>query len=200
MKRDVRVQVVAGVSLAALLVGMLVYLLPERTRHLKTPAAATVVTAEATTQATYVGEVHERFQQAAAMLHAGQYLYALEALERVLELSPHLPEAHVNVGFALLGLQHPERAAEHFIRATDLRAGQVNAYYGLAVALEELGDIKGALGAMRTFVHLSRNDDPHVLRAKAAIWEWTQQPEASSVMVSTPESDRADDVHVGKGS
>jgi len=198
MKRDARPQILIGVSIAALLLGTLVYLLPERAREFAEPADVPVTAAESTVQAAYAGEVHERFQQAAAMLHVGQYLYALEALERVLELSPRLPEAHVNAGFALLGLQRAERAVEHFMRAIDLRPDQVNAYYGLAVALEERGDIDGALGAMRTFVHLSRYDDPHMVRAKAAIWEWTQQRQAASVTVSAPGGGRAG-VDVGEG-
>lgn len=41
-----------------------------------------------------------------------------------------------------------------------------------AVELEAQGDIGGALGAMRTFVHLSPPDDPYVRKARAALWEW----------------------------
>jgi hypothetical protein len=36
--------------------------------------------------------------------------HAITALHRVLELAPQLPEAHVNMGFALLGLQQAEPA------------------------------------------------------------------------------------------
>ena len=121
----------------------------------------------------YPGELHERFQQAAVMLHAGQPAFALEALERVLDLAPQLPEGHANAGFALLALGRPQRAMDEFARAIDLRAGQANAYYGMAMAYEQLGDIASALGAMRTFVHLASEEDRHRQRALAAIWEWT---------------------------
>jgi hypothetical protein len=53
-----------------------------------------------------------------------------------------------------------------------LRPEQANAYYGLAVALEALGDRPGALGAMRSFVHLAKEGDPWVPKARAALWEW----------------------------
>ena len=53
-----------------------------------------------------------------------------------------------------------------------MRPEQANAYWGLAVALEKLGDLHVALGAMRTYIHLSPADDPYVRRARSALWEW----------------------------
>lgn len=117
-------------------------------------------------------EISERFRQAVMMLHAGQYDFAVTALHRVLELSPKMPEAHVNMGFALLGQGHPEVAREFFLGAIDLRPRQVNAYWGLAVSLEALCDLKGATGAMRTYLHLADADDRFLGKARAAIWEW----------------------------
>ncbi|HEY6863322.1 MAG TPA: tetratricopeptide repeat protein [Burkholderiales bacterium] len=117
-------------------------------------------------------EVKARFDQGVVMLHAKQYDHALTAFHRVLELEPAIPEAHVNTGYALLGLKRYDAARDFFESATELRPGQANAYWGLAVALEALGDKPGAIGAMRTFVHLSKPDDPYVRRAQAALWEW----------------------------
>jgi tetratricopeptide (TPR) repeat protein len=117
-------------------------------------------------------EVRVRFEQAVVMLHARQYEHAATALHRVIELDPELPEAHVNMGYALLGLERHKAAADFFAEATERRPGQANAYYGLAVALEAQGDLPAALGAMRTFVHLSPADDPFVRKARAALWEW----------------------------
>jgi hypothetical protein len=54
----------------------------------------------------------------------------------------------------------------------EARPGQANAYYGLATALEAGGDLEGALGAMRTYVHLEAPDAPFLRKAAAAIWEW----------------------------
>ncbi|MBI5451718.1 MAG: tetratricopeptide repeat protein [Gammaproteobacteria bacterium] len=120
-------------------------------------------------------ELTVRFQQAAMMLHAGRYDHALAALHRVLELSPRLPEAHVNIGYALLGLGKLEAARGFFLSAIDLRPYQGNAYWGLAQVYEQQGDLPAALGAMRTYIHLAPPNDPYVRRARSALWEWEQQ-------------------------
>ena len=70
-------------------------------------------------------------------------------------------------------------ARDFFDGAIALRREQVNAYYGLAVALDGLHDRPGAIGAMRTFVHLSDPDDPYLRKAQAALWEWEAEPIAT---------------------
>lgn len=117
-------------------------------------------------------EVRVRFEQALVMLHAKQYDHAVAALQRVITLAPRLPEAQVNLGFAWLGLHDAAQAQRAFETAIELRTNQANAYYGLAMALEQRGDLPAALGAMRSFVHLSRADDPYRAKARAALWEW----------------------------
>ena len=117
-------------------------------------------------------EIHQRFQQGVIMLHAKQHEHAMTAFHRVLELDPAMPEAHVNMGFALIGLERHSAARDFFESALALRKAQINAYYGLAVALDGLRDRPGAIGAMRTFVHLSKPDDPYLRKAQAALWEW----------------------------
>ena len=121
-------------------------------------------------------EFDARFRQAVVMLHARQYEHAVTALHRALEISPEIPEAHVNMGFALLGLQRHAAARDFFVGAAELAPGQANAYYGLAIALEGLGDRPGARGAMRTYIHLTRADDPWLPKARAALWEWQSPP------------------------
>jgi tetratricopeptide (TPR) repeat protein len=121
-------------------------------------------------------ELQRHFDAAVLLLHARRFDDALAPLRRVLELSPGLPEAHVNLGFALLGLRQPQAARDAFERAIALRAGQANAYYGLALAQESLGDLELALGAMRSYVHLGGSqDEAHLRRARAALWEWEAQ-------------------------
>ncbi|MBX3608106.1 MAG: tetratricopeptide repeat protein [Piscinibacter sp.] len=118
-------------------------------------------------------ELRERFEQAVLMLHAKQYEHAVTALHRVLELAPRLPEAHVNMGFALLGLGRAAAARDFFEAATALRPEQANAYYGLALAHEAEGDTELAIGAMRSYLHRARDADAaHLRRARAALWEW----------------------------
>lgn len=114
---------------------------------------------------------HQSFQQGVAMLQAGQFDYAVTALHEVLAVYPALPEAHVNMGYALLGAGEPEAAADFFNTATDLRPSLHNAYYGLALAERENGNDKAALAAMQAYAHLAAEDERHLPRAKEIIWE-----------------------------
>lgn len=113
-----------------------------------------------------------KFDEAVALMRRGDLEAASIALHSVLVLSPQMPEAHANMGFVLLGLGRPKAALGFFESATALRARQDNAYYGLAVAHEALGDLPAAVGAMRTFVHLAGKDDPFARKGQAALWEW----------------------------
>lgn len=113
-------------------------------------------------------ELTRRFDQGVAMLHMREYDNAVTAFHRVLELSPKLPEAHVNMGFALIGLKDFKAAADFFVSAIDIKSDQANAYYGLALAMEGAGNVDAATSAMRTYVHLVGADDPY--RARAAEW------------------------------
>ena len=114
---------------------------------------------------------HERFQQGVAMLQAGHFEYAANALHDVLAIYPALPEAHVNMGYALLGLGDAQAAADFFHSATDLRPSQHNAYYGLALAEMDAGNDRAALAAMQSFAHRADEGDRHLPRAQEIIWE-----------------------------
>jgi hypothetical protein len=116
--------------------------------------------------------LRQRFQQAVYMLHARQHEHAITALHEVLQLAPKLPEAHVNMGFALLGVERDAEAHDFFQGAIELRTSQVNAYYGLALARARLGKLPEAVGAMRTYVHLTSTEDPFVTKARAMLAEW----------------------------
>lgn len=120
-------------------------------------------------------EAEERFQQGVAMLHAKRFDMAVVAFHRVLELYPELPEAHVNMGYALLGLENFQAALDFFFTASELNATQANAYYGMALVHERQGDLLAALGAMRTYLHLTHAGDPYQAKARAALWTWESQ-------------------------
>ncbi len=122
-----------------------------------------------------MAQITTRFDQAVAMLHAKRYEFAVTALTRVLELSPNMPEAHVNMGFALLGLEDYKGAGESFATAIRIKPFQANAYWGLAVSLEQLGDLQGGLGAMRSYIHLAEPGDAYVRKARSALWEWEER-------------------------
>jgi Flp pilus assembly protein TadD len=124
-------------------------------------------------------ELQQRFDEAVGLLRARQFEPAVSALHRVLLLAPQMPEAHVNMGYALLGLQRVKEARDFFEGATALKPDQANAYYGLALAWEASGDLPMATGAMRTYLHLARTEKPeHLGRARAALWEWEQAASA----------------------
>lgn len=116
-------------------------------------------------------EIGKRFQEGVMMLHAKQYEHALTAFHRVLQLDPKMPEAHVNAGYALLGMGNHRAAADFFDTATTLRPTQLNAYYGLGEALQAMDDKQGALQAMEAYLHRSPADDPFRRKAEAATWE-----------------------------
>lgn len=117
-------------------------------------------------------EIRQHFFQGAMMLHAQQYDHAITALHWVLQRRPDLPEAHVNMGFALLGREELSAARDFFQTAINLRSAQANAYYGLALTLEKLGDRPAARGALRTYIHLTRPDDPFLAKAQTTLVEW----------------------------
>ncbi|HEX4858264.1 MAG TPA: tetratricopeptide repeat protein, partial [Usitatibacteraceae bacterium] len=107
---------------------------------------------------------------------------ALTVFHNVLERRPRMPEAHVNMGFALLGMKKYAAARDFFNSAIDLHPAQANAYYGLGEALDAMGDRDGAIGAMRAFVHLAPPNDKFRVRAEAAIWELTEARDAAKTM------------------
>lgn len=119
-------------------------------------------------------EIKQRFNQAVEKLRNRHYREAIEKFREVLIHTPSMPEAYLNMGFAHVELKHYKLAVESFQTAIDLRPSQVNAYWGLAVSLEGICDIAGAIGAMRTYVHLADPEEPYLKKANAALWEWHQ--------------------------
>ena len=118
------------------------------------------------------GNLQASFQYAVSLLNAGHHEQAVDAFHKVLMMQPDLPEANVNMGFSLIGLQRYELARQYFQSTIDLRPSQRNAYYGLAVAHEGVGELNEAIVAMRTYAHLTPENDPYLRKAESAIWEW----------------------------
>lgn len=181
LRRWLRASVLSGWKIAALLsvaglimaAGIVFTLLPGSGATPPAPAKADPHTdPQRHMQQAQADEVSTRFQQAVVMLHAKRHEEAITALQRVLKLEPGLPEAHVNMGFALLGLQRYDAARSSFETAIDLRPAQANAYYGLALAMKGSNDTEGAIGAMRSYIHLSPPDDPYLSKARADLAEW----------------------------
>jgi cytochrome c oxidase subunit 1 len=154
-------------------VGIVYTLLPAQSIQTPVPAIADPhADPEQHMRQRQTSEIDVRFQQAVVMLHAKRYEEAITALRRLLVLAPRLPEAHINMGFALLGLKQYGEARKAFETALEIRPTQANAYYGLALALKGMNDPEGAVGAMRSYIHLSTPDDPYLNNARATLSEW----------------------------
>ena len=112
-----------------------------------------------------------------------QYQQAVDEWNQLLLINASIPEVFANLGFSLFELNKYQAASEAFNQASNINPYQVNAYYGLAICYEKLGDISAATGAMRSYIHLAKKDDPFIRKARSALWEWESQlskPEATN--------------------
>lgn len=176
--RDRRLQAAGLLISAILLLGSLLSALPRNTDGVSLSgwfAALPTIDRVSLAADERRKEIAQRFEQGVAMLQAGRYEFAMTAFHQVLKLDSRLVEAHVNLGFALIGIKEFAAARDFFESALVLRPSQHNAYYGIAVASEELGDLEYALGAMRAYTHLAPEGDPYRQKADSAIWEWETQ-------------------------
>lgn len=119
-------------------------------------------------------DLETTFSEAALLLDTKHYQHALELFTEIIKHAPHLPEAYVNRGYALIGLGQYQQAKINFNKAIDLNNQQLNAYFGLALSNEADGDLESAIGTMKVYVHLAEKDDTYAKRAWAAIWEWEE--------------------------
>ena len=165
---DVRLRAVLLTVFLVVIIAAVVQFWPAST---PTPSTTATMPAEVTASDS---QLKRHFDWAVTQLRSGHYQQAINGFRAVIEQSPAMPEAYINTGFAHIELQQYEQAMKSFQTAIDLRPTQVNAYWGLAVSLEGLCDIAGATGAMRTYIHLAPADDPFLVKARAALWEWEQ--------------------------
>jgi len=176
VRRDVRRRALTITAAATLALGVAIAWGPQFASRLDLPDLGfnEIVDVSRPIERLDDGALRARFEQGVMMLHMRQHEYAVIAFHEVLAAAPELPEAHVNMGFALLGLGQWAQARSFFESAIELRRDQINAYYGLGVALSELGNLPGAIGAMQSYVHRAPADDPFLPRAEAALWEWRE--------------------------
>lgn len=116
--------------------------------------------------------IDEHFNKALSYMQEKQYPQAVLVWNQLLLMNDSIPEVHVNQGFSLFEMGHIIPASKHFQRALELNSFQVNAYYGLAICLEKIGDMEAAMGAMRSYIHLADDNDPFIRKARSALWEW----------------------------
>lgn len=122
-------------------------------------------------------EAHRRAlrQQARTELAAKRFKEAIRPLEQLIALAPGDAQAHMLMGLALEGANNFELARRYYEAAIDRDLLMADAYFGYATTSEALGDLESALGAMRSFLHVQKDNDPYRMRvaqARSAIWEW----------------------------
>jgi tetratricopeptide (TPR) repeat protein len=120
-------------------------------------------------------EVKALRKQARSLLAAKRFREAFAPLQKIIALAPGDAQAHLHLGLAIEGLGNFQLARRYYEAAIDRDPALPDAYFGYATASESLGDLEGALGAMRSFLHVQRDADPYRLRvaqARSAIWEW----------------------------
>ena len=166
VRRRRRLHILAASTIMAVIVavGLILQVLPGNG-----PNIGAVRKSDASSTVTPFGQSFTRGIEA---MRLGDAQSAVAAFEQARTINPHVAEAHVNLGFAYLALRRPREAATAFDRALTIDPRQFNAYYGLGEALDASGDRKGAIGAMRSYVHLTTEDDPFRRKALSALWEW----------------------------
>lgn len=183
--RRAHIFVAASVLLIILTVGLVLEFLPG-----SGPEIATVAPQASTKAATPFGQAFSRGIEA---MRLGDAHAAAVAFDEARAINPHIAEAHINLGYAYLAMKRSQEAATAFDRALTIDPKKINAYYGLGAALDATGDRKGAIGAMRTFVHLTPKDDPFQRKALSALWEWeaAEKGAAQKAGVADPKTDTA---------
>jgi Tfp pilus assembly protein PilF len=102
------------------------------------------------------------FAKAQALRELKLWPQAEEAARRVVELAPEVPEAHWELGWALLEQGKFAEAVESFTRALAFDADSQQAYIGRALAYEGLGERERMLADLRA-VNLLGNGYRHLL-------------------------------------
>lgn len=119
--------------------------------------------------------VRKLLAQAARQNEARRHDDAIATLNQVRPLDPDNAEAYMRVGDALLGKKDYVAARDFYLAAIDRNPVLSGAYFGFAVASEELGDLESAIGGMRSYLHVEPDKAPGrlpVAQARSAIWEW----------------------------
>jgi len=147
----------------------------------------TLPLSEKTTERPANWELDRLFTRAVQHMQSGEHEQALTLWHRLLLINPAIPEVKANMGFSLYEMGRFSAAQDSFISAMEQNAFQANAYYGLAITSEKMGDLVGALGAMRSYIHLAGNSENQrfVRRARSALWEWESQLAAKAAEQSS---------------
>lgn len=95
--------------------------------------------------------------------------FALLTAQQAVALDPNNPQQYINLGGIYFQLKAWDKAAQQFSTAASIKPDYSNAYYNLGHALEETGDLKGALAQYQTVKTLAVNDKESLKKITAEI-------------------------------
>lgn len=95
--------------------------------------------------------------------------FAILAQQQAVQLDPTNPQEYISLGGIYYQLRAWDRAQEQFQLAVNLKPDFPNAYYNLGHALQEKGDLKGALTQYQTVRTLVLNDKTNLDKIDAEI-------------------------------
>lgn len=135
-------------------------------------------------------QMAEIFSKAVQHMQSGEFDQSVKLWHAAMLINPDIPEVKVNMGFSLYETGEYKSAREFFLSAIDQNAFQANAYYGLAICSDQLGDLEAAMGAMKSYIHLAQPQDASFIRkARSAVWEWESSLKSKRVQKEQTQSD-----------
>lgn len=172
--RSPRFRISAGIAFALLVSTLLLSLTPQAIDFaiFRSLGFGSTTQTQEHVQSKQSEEIKKRFEEGVRMLQEQEYEQAMQAFHRVLELKPEMPEAHVNMGFALYEKGDYASAKLFFEGAIALNDGQLNAYYGLALTAAALENLPLAIEAMGIWLELAPPDATFRSKAEAKYEEF----------------------------
>ncbi len=123
------------------------------------------------------GKLH--FDAGISNLYQKNYDGAIEEFEQSLKYNPHSPSTLNNIGFAYFDKGDIAKAVEYQARALEADPEFANAYYGLALALERMGKVDGAIKNWKEFLSRIEPGSKWAKKAEGHIEELEKGPEAT---------------------
>lgn len=114
--------------------------------------------------------------------------FAILAQQQAVKLDPSNPQQYIALGGIYYQLRLWDKAQEQFQQAVNLKPDFPNAYYNLGHALQEKGDLKGALAQYQVVRTLVTNDKANLDKINAEITAIETQlgQQASQTQNTTP--------------
>lgn len=95
--------------------------------------------------------------------------FAILAAQQAVILNPSNPQAYITLGGIYYQIRSWDKAAEQFQLAINLKPDYANAYYNLGHAMEERGDLQGALTQFQSVKSLIVNDPTNLAKINGEI-------------------------------